>query len=32
MDDKIVEFTELLRQNGLRVSMAENMDSFHALR
>ena len=31
MDDKIIEFTTLLRQNGLRVSMAENMDSFHAL-
>src|SRR6266481_2441091 len=31
MDDKIIEFTSLLRQNGLRVSMAENMDSFHAL-
>src|SRR5258706_11938909 len=32
MDDKIIEFTSLLRQNGLRVSMAENMDSFQALR
>ncbi len=31
MDDKIIEFTTLLRQNGLRVSMAENIDSFHAL-
>src|SRR5262245_8918898 len=31
MDDKLIEFTTLLRQNGLRVSMAENMDSFHAL-
>ena len=31
MDDKIIEFTTLLRQNGLRVSMAENMDTFHAL-
>jgi uncharacterized protein with von Willebrand factor type A (vWA) domain len=31
MDDKIIEFTGLLRQNGLRVSMAENIDSFHAL-
>lgn len=31
MDDKIIEFTALLRHNGLRVSMAENMDSFHAL-
>jgi len=31
MDDKIIEFTGLLRRNGLRVSMAENMDTFHAL-
>ena len=31
MDDKIIEFIALLRQNGLRVSMAENMDSFHAM-
>lgn len=31
MDDKIIAFTSLLRQNGLRVSMSENMDSFHAL-
>jgi len=31
MDDKIIEFTGLLRQNGLRVSMAENIDGFHAL-
>jgi uncharacterized protein with von Willebrand factor type A (vWA) domain len=31
MDDKIIEFTTLLRHNGLRVSMAENMDSFHAI-
>ena len=30
MDDKIIEFISLLRHNGLRVSMAENMDSFHA--
>ena len=32
MDDKVIEFATLLRENGLRVSMAENMDSFHALR
>ncbi len=31
MDAKIIEFAALLRQNGLRVSMAENMDGFHAL-
>ena len=31
MDDKIIEFAALLRHNGLRVSMAENMDTFYAL-
>jgi hypothetical protein len=31
MDDKIVEFTALLRANGLRVSMSEHLDAFHAL-
>jgi uncharacterized protein with von Willebrand factor type A (vWA) domain len=31
MDDKIIEFATLLRQNGLRVSLAENMDGFHAV-
>jgi uncharacterized protein with von Willebrand factor type A (vWA) domain len=31
MDGKIVEFTALLRANGLRVSMAEHLDAFHAL-
>jgi hypothetical protein len=31
MDAKLIEFTALLRQNGLRVSMAETMDSMHAL-
>lgn len=31
MDDKIVDFTALLRSNGLRVSMAEHLDAFHAL-
>lgn len=31
MDDKIVAFTTLLRQNGLRVSVAEDMDGFQAL-
>ncbi len=31
MDAKIVEFTHLLRQNGVRVSMAENMDVFRAV-
>src|SRR5574340_1569185 len=31
MDAKIIEFAALLRQNGLRVSVAEDMDAFHAL-
>ena len=31
MDDKVIQFASMLRQNGLRVSMAENMDGFHAL-
>jgi len=31
MDAKIVDFTELLRANGLRVSMSEHLDAFHAL-
>ncbi|MBI4515888.1 MAG: VWA domain-containing protein [Deltaproteobacteria bacterium] len=31
MEEKIIEFAALLRQNGLRVSMAEHMDTFHAL-
>lgn len=31
MDGKIVDFTALLRANGLRVSMSEHLDAFHAL-
>ncbi|MGH7291889.1 MAG: VWA domain-containing protein, partial [Myxococcota bacterium] len=31
MDGKIVDFTALLRTNGLRVSMAEHLDAFHAV-
>ena len=31
MDAKIVEFTALLRANGLRVSMAEHLDAFRAV-
>ncbi len=31
MDDKIVEFISLLRENGLRVSMSENVDAFRAV-
>jgi hypothetical protein len=32
MDDKIIEFVGLLRHNGLRVSLSENMDGFRAVR
>lgn len=32
MDARIAEFTALLRANGLRVSMSEHLDAFHALR
>ena len=32
MDERIVEFTALLRSNGLRVSMAEHLDAFAAMR
>jgi len=32
MDDKIIEFTSLLRQNGLRVSVSEDMDGFQAVK
>jgi hypothetical protein len=31
MDEKLVEFSGLLRRNGLRVSVAESMDTFQAL-
>jgi uncharacterized protein with von Willebrand factor type A (vWA) domain len=31
MDDKLVEFANLLRQNGLRVSLTESMDTLRAL-
>lgn len=31
MDGKIVDFTALLRANGLRVSMSEHLDAFHAV-
>jgi len=31
MDDKIVEFTHLLRQNGVKVSPAENLEALAAL-
>jgi uncharacterized protein with von Willebrand factor type A (vWA) domain len=32
MDARIVEFSTLLRENGLRVSVAEDLDAFRALR
>jgi len=31
MDDRLVEFSNLLRQNGLRISLTESMDSLRAL-
>jgi uncharacterized protein with von Willebrand factor type A (vWA) domain len=31
MDDKIIEFTHLLRQNGVKVSPAENLEALSAL-
>jgi len=31
MDGKVVEFTALLRRNGVRVSLSETMDAFRAL-
>lgn len=32
MDDKLIEFSNLLRKNGVRVSVAEDLDSFAAVR
>jgi uncharacterized protein len=32
VDDKLIEFANLLRQNGVRVSVAEDLDSFAAVR
>ncbi len=31
MEDQIVEFANVLRRNGVRVSLSENMDAFRAL-
>jgi hypothetical protein len=31
MDEKLIEFSNLLRQNGLRVSLTESLDTFRAL-
>ncbi len=32
VDDKLIEFSNLLRKNGVRVSVAEDLDSFAAVR
>jgi uncharacterized protein len=32
MEDRIIEFANVLRRNGMRVSLSENMDAFRALR
>lgn len=32
MEDRIVEFANVLRRNGVRVSLSENMDAFRALK
>jgi uncharacterized protein with von Willebrand factor type A (vWA) domain len=32
VDDKLIEFSNLLRKNGVRVSVAEDLDSFAAIR
>jgi uncharacterized protein with von Willebrand factor type A (vWA) domain len=31
MEERIIEFTGVLRRNGIRVSLSENMDAFRAL-
>jgi uncharacterized protein len=31
MQDRIIEFANVLRRNGLRVSLSENVDAFRAL-
>jgi uncharacterized protein with von Willebrand factor type A (vWA) domain len=31
MDQKLVEFSNLLRQNGVRISLSESMDMLRAL-
>ena len=31
MDERLVEFSNLLRRNGLRVSLSESMDMLRAL-
>ena len=32
MEERIIEFADVLRRNGVRVSLSENMDAFRALR
>src|SRR5437870_13534730 len=31
MEDRIIEFANVLRRNGVRVSLSENVDAFRAL-
>ncbi len=31
MQDQIIEFTNVLRRNGVRVSLSENIDAFRAI-
>ena len=31
MEARVIEFTNVLRRNGIRVSLSENMDAFRAL-
>ena len=31
MQARVIEFANILRRNGIRVSLAENMDAFRAL-
>ncbi|MBI2230523.1 MAG: hypothetical protein HYU46_15670 [Deltaproteobacteria bacterium] len=32
MEERVIEFANVLRRNGVRVSLAENMDAFRALK
>ena len=31
MQDRIIEFSNVLRRNGVRVSLSENIDAFRAI-
>jgi len=31
MEERLIEFASVLRRNGIRVSLSENMDTFRAL-